>query len=402
MSGSGPLAHTLPMRVRPPRSPAPGPAQFVVPLWAWVPALGLLLSACALPSGGERPSPTTATATVPERYVSSEVPGEELDSLATWATPDGRVWLIASGKSSDRLTVFDADTGERLRTIGGPGQAQGSFDRPNGLAVWADGNAPAGAAGTALLFVVERDNRRVQVLRLPGFEPLAAFGSDVLRSPYGIWLHPTGAHALEAYVTDSFMYGPRFDVVPPLPELSQRVRRFRLRFDGDRLEAVAAGSFGDTTEAGALRMVESLAGDPDNDRLLVADESTTPGDRRSNLREYTLAGRYTGRSLPEGSFDAEAEGVALWACANGRGYWIAVDQLTPLTRFHLFDRRTLAWHGTWTGRVTADTDGIALHTGATPAFPHGALFAVDQDKAIAAFDLQDVARALGVAADCIR
>jgi 3-phytase len=368
---------------------------------AWIPALGLLLAACAMPTDRARSSPR-ATATVPERYVSSEVPGEELDSLATWAAPDGRVWLIASGKSSHRLTVFNAETGERLRTVGGPGKAQGSFDRPNGLAVWTNGDDPSGVAGAALLFVVERDNRRVQVLRLPGFEPLTAFGSDVLRSPYGIWLHPIGAHELEAYVTDSFMYGPRFDVVPPLPELSQRVRRFRLRFDGDRLEAVAAGSFGDTTQAGALRMVESLAGDPDNDRLLVADESTTPGDRRSNLREYTLSGGYTGRSLPEGSFDAEAEGVALWPCANGGGYWIAADQLTPLTRFHLFDRRTLAWRGTWTGRVTADTDGIALHTGPTLRFPHGALFAVDKDKAVAAFDLQDVARALGVAADCIR
>src|SRR5690606_1860314 len=150
------------------------------------------------------------------------------------------------------------------------------------------------------------------------------------------------------------------------------------------------GSFGDTSEAGALHMVESLAGDPANDRLLVADESTHARDRRSNLREYTLAGRYTGRSLPEGSFDAEAEGVALWACGD-RGYWIAVDQLTPLTRFHLFDRRTLAWRGTWSGRVTADTDGIALHPEPTRAFPHGALFAVDQDKAVAAFDLRDVA-----------
>ena len=83
-------------------------------------------------------------------------------------------------------------------------------------------------------------------------------------------------------------------------------------------------------------MVESIAGDPANDRLLIADE-----DRRheSTLREYTFSGRYTGRSLPQDSFGAEAEGVALWTCPNGSGYWIAVDQLAPLTIFHLFDRR---------------------------------------------------------------
>ncbi len=86
-------------------------------------------------------------------------------------------------------------------------------------------------------------------------------------------------------------------------------------------------------------MVESIAGDPANDRMLIADE-----DRRhlSTLREYSFSGRYTGRSLPQDSFGAEAEGVALWTCPNGGGYWIAVDQLAPLTIFHLFDRVTLA------------------------------------------------------------
>ncbi len=364
-----------------------------LPYCLLAPALGLLLGACTTPGdAGTTPQPPVAT--VPERYVSPEFADEELDSLVTWAAPDGRTWVIASGKASHRLSVFDAESGRRLRTVGGPGQGAGQFDRPNGLAVTRLG-------GRDLLFVVERDTPRVQVLVLPAFEPIGEFGRDALRSPYGIWLSPAARGEVEAYVTDSFMYGKRFDVVPPLPELSQRVRRFSVRVDESGVQEVALGSFGDTTEAGALRMVESLAGDPANDRLLIADEATGPVARHSNLREYTLAGRYTGRSLPEGSFDAEAEGVALWTCADGGGYWIAVDQLTPLTRFHLFDRRTLAWRGTWTGRSTADTDGIALHAAPMPGFPHGALFAVDKDKAVAAFDLQDVAGALGVSAGCI-
>ena len=348
-----------------------------------------LLAACHSSPRSEAPAPTSATATVPERYVSAEFAGEELDSLATWNSPDGHTWLIASGKSSNRLSVFDADTGERLRTFGGPGKGAGQFDRPNGLAVSAN-----------LLFVVERDNQRVQVVTLPEFAPAGIFGKDLLRSPYGIWLNQTAAGELDAYVTDSFMYGKRFDVVPPLDELSQRVRRFHLRVDGGRIQAEATASFGDTSQAGALHMVESLAGDPAYDRLLIADEATAPQSRHSNLREYTLAGRYTGRSLPEGSFDAEAEGVALWSCGAGSGYWIAVDQLTPLTRFHLFDRKTLQLRATWQGTTTANTDGIALHLAPTPAFPAGALFAVHQDKSVAAFDLREVARALGLAADC--
>ena len=364
----------------------------------------LLLTACATPVIPDAtPVPTEAAATtgprglpllrdVAEAWESREFPEEELDSLATWATPDGGIWVIASAKSTHRLVVYDGDTGERLRSFGDRGAAPGQFTRPNGLAVFGD-----------LLFVVERDNHRVQVLSLPGFEPIGSFGDAELRSPYGIWLDETEPGELQAYVTDSFMYGERFDVVPPLHELAQRVRRYRVQFDhSGRMRTRYAGAFGDTHRDSALHRVESIGGDPANDRLLVADESRdgSDGGRGSTLREYTLGGRYTGHSLPEGSFAAEAEGVALWSCPDGGGYWIAVDQLAPLTRFHLFDRDTLRAAGTFQGTATAHTDGVALDATATPRFPGGALYAVNDDASVTAFDLRDVAAALGLDRNC--
>lgn len=355
--------------------------------------LAVLISACA----PTRPSAPPATApvqpaapalrTVLERYVSPESAQDELDSLATWPTEDGHTWLIATAKSTHRLVVFDADTGARLREVGGEGKAPGEFQRPNGIAVFGD-----------LVFVVERDNRRVQVLSLPDFAPVGTFGETELRSPYGIWMTETEPGELEVYVTDSFMYGRKFDEVPPLAELDQRVRRYRVKLDqAGRLRAQYAGSFGDTTQDAALRMVESIAGDPANDRMLIADE-----DRRheSTLREYSFSGKYTGRSLPQDSFGAEAEGVALWTCADGSGYWIAVDQLAPLTIFHLFDRTTLEPRGSFEGETTAHTDGVALHAATTASFPGGALFAVHDDKSVSAFDLAEVARVLGLSPSC--
>lgn len=366
----------------------------------------LLLSACATSIAPEsRPAPpvppaaTTAVAPAPQPHEVAEAwesvasPGDELDSLATWTARDGTTWVIASAKSTHRLAVYDGDTGARLRTVGQKGPALAEFTRPNGLAVFGDH-----------LFVVERDNHRVQVLSLPGFEALGSFGSTELRSPYGIWLRETEPGELQAYVTDSFMYGERYDVVPPLHELAQRVRRFRVQFDQDgRLRARYTGAFGDTSEEGALRRVESIAGDAAHDRLLVADESRdiADGGRASTLREYTLAGRYTGRALPPGSFAAEAEGVVLWDCPGGRGYWVAVDQLAPLTRFHLFHRVSLAPQGTFQGLRTAFTDGIALHGAASARFPGGALYAVNDDASITAFDLRDIAAALGLEPGCV-
>lgn len=328
------------------------------------------------------------TAVVPEAFVSADSTGEELDSLATWPAEDGNTWLIATAKASHRLLVFDADSGAPLRTVGTKGEALGQFKRPNGVLVQGDH-----------LFVVERDNHRVQVFSLPDFTPLAVFGDTVLRSPYGIWMHETAPGEYDAYVTDSFMYGEKYDQVPAWEELSERVKRFAIRIDpaSGRLDARYAGAFGDTSPEYALRMVESIAGDPANDRLLIADE-----DRRhvSTLRDYTLAGRYTGRSLPDASFGAEAEGIALWSCRNGGGYWVAVDQLVPLTVFHLFDRNTLAHRGSFKGDVTSYTDGITLHPAATRAFTGGALYAVHDDKAVTAFDLREVARMLELDPDC--
>ncbi|NUS60767.1 MAG: phytase [Lysobacter sp.] len=326
--------------------------------------------------------------TVPERYISVETPTEELDSLATWPADDGMTWLIATGKSSHRLTVYDAEDGTRLREFGSEGSGPGQFNRPNGIAVYGDH-----------LFVVERDNHRVQVLKLPDFTFVGTFGEEQLRSPYGLWVNETEPGELEVYVTDSFMYGKQFDEVPPLEELNQRVRRYRVQFDqAGRLRANYGGAFGDTKPDSALRMVESIAGDRANDRLLIADE-----DRRheSTLREYSFSGQYTGRSLPQDSFGAEAEGVVLWTCPGGGGYWIAVDQLAPLTLFHLFDRVTLEPRGTFRGATTAHTDGVALHAASMPHFPGGALFAVHDDKAVAAFDLRDVATALNLSKDCV-
>jgi 3-phytase len=358
-----------------------------------------LLAGCATvprsltPEAGTQPVADEGMAsaiTVAEAYVSADVPGEELDSLATWTTDDDRTWLIATGKSSHRLVVFDADDGRLLRSFGQRGDAPGSFDRPNGLAVFGD-----------LLFVVERDNRRVQVLRLPAFAPVASFGQDTLRSPYGIWLHETAPGELEAYVTDSYMDGERFDVVPPPQRLGERVRRYRIVVgeDGDRIEARLTGSFGETSGPGMLRIVESIAGDPARRRLLVADEHRPSP---SSLREYGFDGRYARRSLPDGTFDGEAEGVALWPCTSDDGYWVAVDQQAPLTSFHLFTRDELRPAGSFSGHVAAQTDGIALHAAATARFPSGALFAVHDDRAVVAFDLGDVVEALRLDPGCLR
>jgi 3-phytase len=372
------LAHTAPMKIS---------------LTAAL-ALALLIAGCSAP-GGRDPSSQVMPARVfgaeavpvREAFMTPETVQDEIDSVASWRSPGGQTWLIATAKETHRLVVYDGDTGETLRGVGARGERAGEFNRPNGIAVHGD-----------LLFVVERDNHRVQVLRLPDFAPVGLVGAGQLRSPYGLWLRETAPSELEMLVTDSFMADYRTETVPPLSELDQRVKRYRLRFDGGTLVGTDyLGHFGDTTEAGALRMVESIAGDPAHDRLLIAEEDVRVG---TTLRVYTLAGEYTRRSLPRDRFQAQAEGVALWTCDDGSGYWITTDQNSDLTVFHVFSRRELGYLGSFTGEKVALTDGIWLQQAPTARFPDGVLYAAHDDRGVGAFDWRDIAQALELRTTC--
>jgi 3-phytase len=172
-----------------------------------------------------------------------------------------------------------------------------------------------------------------------------------------------------------------------LPHRHRRRRQAAARYDG---------AFGDTSEAGALRLVESIEGDPAHDRLLIADEDRRIG---STLRDYTLDGKYRGYSLPE--FDADAEGISLWACDADGGYWIAIDQVAP-TKFRVYDRASLQPRGIFSAGNVDNTDGQALYPSALPGFPAGALFVQSDDRAVAAFDLRDIARALRLDDACVK
>jgi 3-phytase len=212
----------------------------------------LLLPGCALWRDAKEPDERAADEprlaasdiaheVVAEAFITPANPPDEVDSPTAWLTPEGGRWLISTGKETHQLLVHDGETGALLRRVGAKGAAPGQFNRPNGVFAWGD-----------RLFVVERDNRRVQVLSLPGFTPLATFGEGELRSPYGLWLHEPEGGRIELWVTDSFMDGDDYDVVPPLEALSARIKRFSVLIDGDAVSARFDGASGDTASTASM------------------------------------------------------------------------------------------------------------------------------------------------------
>lgn len=319
---------------------------------------------------------------VKEAWVSVAAPEDNVDSPASWLQ-DGKLMVAATAKSIDRLIVYDGDDGQRLRTVGGPGGALGQLNRPNGIATMDDKYA----------FVVERDNHRVQMFALPDFRPLLVFADADLVQPYGLWVRKRG-EGYEVVVSDNYMAGEDAngdDIVPPLAELGKRFRRYEVRQANGKWAAAAAGHFGDTSAAGAIRVAESVFGDEANNRLLIAEEDIASGTR---LREYTLDGKYAGRDVGAGNYKAQAEGIALMRCKDGSGWWVASDQFDDRTVFHLFDRKTLAHAGSFVGNVTGLTDGVWMDERGDARFPQGVFYASHLDVAVSAFDWRDIAAAL--------
>jgi 3-phytase len=309
---------------------------------------------------------------------------DNIDSPAVWHGPGGEHWLLATAKETDVIVLSDASTGEVIRRVGGSGSDPGQMDRPNGIAVMDD-----------LMFVVERDNARVQVFTLPDLAPLGTYGDGDLLLPYGIAVVAEAAGVYSTYITDN--YELMADVVPPDSLLDERVRHYRVTVTERSVDAELVGAFGDTEGDGVLRVVESIAADRVHERLLVAEEQ----EGASMIKAYTLEGRFRDEVIPEQFFPHQAEGIVLYACGDD-GYWVATDQGEEVNTFHVFDRVTLDHLGSFRGRRVLNTDGVALTQVAFPGFPAGAFFAVHDDGSVAAFNWEEVARPLGLRSDCVR
>ncbi len=342
-----------------------------------------LLAACGAAQPDQAGPEPSAVHVLAEVFMTERDESANIDSPAVWHGPNGEHWVLSTAKEADVIVVFDAASGEELDRIGGEGTDPGQFDRPNGIAVIDD-----------VVVIVERNNRRIQILSLPEFETLEFVGEDELRWPYGLTVFPgeeAGTYAL--YVTDN--YEDEHGEAPADSLLGERVKHFVVSVENGSVQSELVRSFGPTSGDGVLRAVESIYADPATNRLLIAEE-TEP----SHIKVFTLDGQFTGRSIGAEHFPNEAEGLALYACPGEEGYWLSTDQGDTSNTFHVFDRETLEFIGSFTGEQIMNTDGIALTQQSFGPFPSGAFYAVHDDQAVGAISWDAIAGALDLRTDC--
>ena len=336
-------------------------------------SLSLVYASCT----SDTSTPSEPIMEITEVYQTERDRNDNVDTPAIWDNPNGETWLLATAKETDRILVYNASTGETIGRFGEEGDQMGQLDRPNAITVVDD-----------FALVVERDNKRVQVFRLPELESLGFFGQDFMVKPYGITVIPFDSLRYRLYVTDN--YETPDEQVPPIAELDKRVHEFRISLINNELDSEHIQAFGDTTSEGALRKVESIMADPVYNRLLIADEDSI----QNHLKVYSIDGTFTGELVGEGLFRFEPEGIALYECPDNQGYWITTDQDPDYNTFFVFDRETLRHLGGFKNTQTTNTDGIVVHQRGFTNFPNGGFFPIHNDGNISAFRWDSIASAL--------
>jgi 3-phytase len=318
-----------------------------------------------------------------EKYQSDWNDVYNLDSLAVWHGTDDQQ-VLATAKGKHQIIQLDATSGVKIGEYGKKGTSIGDLNYPNGIAVFGD-----------LAVIVERDNHRVQIFSIPNWKSLGIFGEAELIKPYGLTIVPRSNSEFTIYVTDNYLVTGT--PVPYMPELGRRVKQYEVEVGDGRIHAQYIRSFGENHGDGALFEVESILADSENGVLYIADEM------KNDIKIYTFDGVFTHRILGQGFFHGEPEGIVLYSCPDGSGYVVLTDQnekSAETNQFHIFDRRTNLFLGTFFGPNTLNTDGIALDQRVFSSFDHGTFFALNNDGGVSAFDWQEVMDTLGLKSKC--
>ncbi len=309
-----------------------------------------------------------AAVTVPLFYETTIVAGHgRVDSIAMWVAPTPtQSILYITDKTKNYLEKHDPVLNKFLGRLGSTGSGPGQLRYPNGVDVGY--NVPTGSGVRDLLIVADRDNNRLAIWSVPDETYMGSVTDPAMIEPYGVATYWEGDQ-FQVFVTDNG--GPTDDVLI-----------FNLLPQGQGVQGVLQRTFATQT------VLESITIDQYHRRILLCDES------RREVMVLDLYGNLLQR-FGQGYFVKEPEGIQIYETGAGTGYVIVSDQIASPTEYEVFDRRTFAWLGKFSGS-TRDTDGIEIVQAALPNLPNGSFFAQNTDRNAHCYDWGAIASALGL------
>lgn len=309
--------------------------------------------------------------TISEDVVSNWDEANNIDSPAFFKDGD-TPYIVATSKEKDFLQVYDAITLKELQKIGKSGSGETEFSRPNGIWII-----------DKLMLIVERDNHRVQVFTLPNYQHIGFIGQNKLIKPYGLSVHKTGDE-YTLFVTDDFESDEDKEPNPDI--IDKRVKQFTFTINNNKLSSKFIRNIGETNGDGRLFVVESIFADPENNILLISDESNL----NKNIKVYDLEKGTFIKNIGSGLFKYQAEGIALYDCGNGSGFWLTTDQDKGNNTVHIFDRKTLDYKTSFKTKTTQNTDGVWLTQLPVGKYNEGLFIMVNDDGGVSNFDLKNL------------
>ena len=297
-------------------------------------------------------------------WISECYPELNIDSLATWSE-DNKIIIFITSKNTNEILILYGENIKYPYTFGSIGFGQygtnlGDFNRPNGISVINN-----------ILFVVERDNHRVQVFEIPSLKLLGSFGSNVLIAPYGICSieKKEEEYNYSIFVTD---------------DATKEILNFLVNIKNSNIMNVKYKSIIKSNKLVKLGRIESIHPDVEYERLLIADEL------EKNIKIFKLTEnlewKYE-RTIGNNIFSGEPEGITLIQTDEKNGIYITTDQSIENNKFHMWNREDLKYLGYFSNPEIQNTDGICITQN---DYNSGKFYAVHNDCAIACINIKDI------------
>ena len=232
-----------------------------------------------------------------------------LDSITSWEN-----LILVSSKKNHSILCFDKENGMLLDTIGSKGFDHDKFNRPNGIKVIND-----------YLFIVERDNKRCQIVDMKSKQGISYFGFKNLKKPYGI---------------DGIFYNGQY-IIFITDKKKQLVFKFNIILKDNEIKRISSEEFIKLSDS----KLESILLDEESNRILIADEN------KKKVKIFTLAGILIDNI--ENIFQGDPEGII-----KTDNNYIFTDQIEDGTYFHVFNKSNLKYSHTLHNNLIKNSDGL--------------------------------------------
>lgn len=301
---------------------------------------------------------------------------------------DPAIWVHPSDPAKSLIVATDKTAGTGgLYVFGLDGRQQHAvtpLDRPNNVDV--EYGFTVGSRTLDIAVVTERLQHRLRVFGMPADRSapidLAPDGLPVLAGQKGEASEPMGI-ALYKRPRDGAVFAI---VAPKTGGATDYLWQYRLRADASgRLAAEPVRRFGQFSRRGT-----SLIGIGEIEAVVVDDERgyVYYADERFGIRKWHADPDHADASRELATFgtdgyDADREGLAIYAQPGGRGFIVSTDQLQGGSVVHLYPREGAPGDPhrhdrIGSVRLASDaTDGIDVTSAPLPGFPQGLLVAMN-------------------------